>query len=759
MTKSINAKDQAPRWHLIYYGLAGFDIVTVIATLILSSSILAIYVNSVDESSIWAKRAGAISDLNLSLVSVNTPGNDVFESQAPKTELDNLIKAHRQFQQLYATIIQDLKNIEDNRLSTTLIEKLAYVNTKEQEILAEARAVLAAYSAGNRETAGNHMASMDQQFSKASEHLADVGKDIRLRQQQLLDGEIKKAKELKEYEYIIVGLVIIMICCVVVYGHTLSKRMRNNQTQIDELLAKNNAIIATSPNGIITMDKQGKIQTYNPACTAIFGYTESEAIGKDCSMLMGEANTQAHAIYVDRYLSTGNSTVIGAGRELSGKKKDGTIFPIHLSVNHIALGPNIEDIFVGTIQDLSEQNQLQNELIDAKDKAENSARVKSEFLASMSHEIRTPMNGVLGMLGALSKGHLSNDQANQVQMAKGSAESLLNIINDILDFSKIEAGKLKIEQVVFNIKELINEVIGLYDLAAQEKSITLSADIKDITNPWVIGDPVRVRQILTNLVGNAIKFTEQGTICVRAETQNNSNQQPTFNCSVIDSGIGISQQMQQHLFDSFTQADSSTTRKYGGTGLGLAITKQLVELMGGNISIESQANKGSTFSFNIALGLANPAEAHNSEKALSEGMAAHASSSSKLAGSKILLAEDNKINQQVALFTLEDDIGLEVDVADNGLEVLSALSNCDNNQPYQLILMDCQMPEMDGFEATASIRAGKAGESYCQVPIIALTANAIKGDREKCLAAGMNDYVSKPIDIDELSEVLQKYLA
>ena len=553
---------------------------------------------------------------------------------------------------------------------------------------------------------------------------------------------------------------------------------------------------------------------------------------------------------------------------------------------------------VGTNIDVSEQQNLQNLKQEALELAEESLRLKSEFLASMSHEIRTPMNGVLGMLGLLEHTELTKQQLHYVELASTSAQSLLSLINDILDFSKIEAGKLELEIIDFDLRTLLGNFAESMAVRSQENNTELILDVAGLQTYMVKGDPGRIRQILSNLVGNAIKFTSEGEIVIKAAiSPAEHSQSMIFHCSVTDTGIGIPPDKVGLLFDSFTQVDSSTTRKYGGTGLGLAIVKQLCQLMDGDIRVSSELGVGSTFSFDIkvqaseqkkvmmptidikgtrilivddnstnlevlktqleqwgakvtqaksgyeAMALVEQTPAnffrvaildmqmpgmdgatlgakihnhHNSRETklimmTSMGERGDASYFAELgfcayfpkpattsdlfdaltvvvegkealevaqplvtthhlqslkrntreveiaSDARILLVEDNQINQTVVQGIL-GNLGVQADVANNGLEAIAMLNASKSDRLYQVVFMDCQMPEMDGYEATRKIRHGAAGEAYLHVPVIAMTANAMKGDKEKCLAAGMSDYTTKPVDGDIIEQKLAYWL-
>jgi CheY-like chemotaxis protein len=352
------------------------------------------------------------------------------------------------------------------------------------------------------------------------------------------------------------------------------------------------------------------------------------------------------------------------------------------------------------------------------------------------------MNGVVGMLSLLSNTPLTDEQKEYISLVNSSSESLLTLINSILDYSKIESGKLEIESIHFNIADIINEVVMIMAAIAEKKSLGLTIKSIELSQKTVIGDPTRLKQILINLISNAIKFTEQGGIELEVLLVEVNNEQLNFSCKVRDTGIGISQEQQDNIFSPFSQADNSTTRKYGGTGLGLTIVKQLCELMTGDIKIDSTLTKGSCFSFNL---LYQKPENDISEKSEENTPIKNVN----LLFKKILLVEDNRINQIVAT-TILSKLKLKADIADNGIKAIEKLKSAS----YDLILMDCQMPEMDGYETTRAIRAGKAGKEHQDIHIIAMTANAMKGDKEKCMNAGMNDYLAKPIDIDKLHQKL-----
>jgi len=387
---------------------------------------------------------------------------------------------------------------------------------------------------------------------------------------------------------------------------------------------------------------------------------------------------------------------------------------------------------------------LNEELRRAKDAAEEASRLKSQFLANISHDLRTPMNGVIGMTALALKTELSEEQRDYLTTVLTSAESLLCLLNDILDFSKIEAGKLTLEAIPFDLREVVEQTIKSLKVFADQKGLAVRWRVDPAIPERLVGDPVRFRQILTNLVSNAIKFTDCGGVDVEVELESAANEEAVLRVAVRDTGIGIPPEKIKAIFEPFTQADGSTTRRFGGTGLGLSISSRLAELMGGRIWVESEVGKGSVFFVTLRLAVAPAEVAKPSTAPARDGPCA-------AARLRILVAEDNPINQRVAARILELD-GHQVTLAGDGRQAWELASS----RPFDLILMDVQMPVMSGLEAARLIRERERSRGG-HIPIIALTASAMKGDRERCLEAGMDDYLSKPLRPSALREMIARY--
>jgi PAS domain S-box-containing protein len=673
---------------------------------------------------------------------------------------------------------------------------------------------------------------------------------------------------------------------------TVSERTRDLQErtlELQEACEHKNAIVHTAPDAVIGMGPDGRITGWNPPAERIFGYSAAEVMRRPLSeIIIPEKFRDLHEAGLRRYQQEGTSTLLNTRVEMAALRRDGKEIPIEFSIAPIRSGT--ETSFCAFVRDVTERLQTARTLCRAKDAAEAANRAKSEFLANMSHEIRTPMNGILGMTELLLDTDLTGEQRDSLDLVKSSADALMRVINDILDYSKIEAGKLDLDPIEFPLRDALEDTLKTLALRAHNKGLELACEFGADVPARVVGDPGRLRQIIVNLVGNAIKFTETGEVVVRAQLRGQSVDGCYVHFEVSDTGIGVPPEKQQIIFDPFSQADGSTTRRFGGTGLGLTISSRLVALMGGQIGIESEVGRGSTFHFDAHFGRAKSREAETPPSASPKlkglrvlvvddnetnrrvltgmlrlwgarptgvdggppaieeirraaaageaypllltdammpdmdgfmlieelrkepglapqtimmltsadrqadaarcrrlGMAAYLvkpvkadelqiailaalsgmrrdqrtgappkpeaarATDEPAANLRLLLAEDNLVNQRVAIHILEK-AGHSVFAVGNGRQALEALAR----EAFDIVLMDVQMPEMDGLEATDAIRMQEQVTGGHQ-PIVAMTAHAMKGDRERCLEGGMDDYVSKPVRADELLGVLQKH--
>ncbi|MFS2124632.1 PAS domain S-box protein [Pseudomonas sp. Pseusp97] len=522
--------------------------------------------------------------------------------------------------------------------------------------------------------------------------------------------------------------------CVVIRDLSLRKQHERGLQLAHE---QQRAILMAAPNGIAFINKEVIVQA-NSSLHDVFGYAQGELLGKSPIIWLGADELPDSVVDIRRLLHEGKTY----RRELQLRREDGSVF--WGAVNARAVTPG--DLSRGSIwvvQDVSLQHAAIQRMREARELAEQAARVKAEFLANMSHEIRTPMNAIIGMTYLVMATRLDERQRDYLGKLQSSSRHLLGVLDDILDFSKIEAGKLQLDSQDFSLQRLLLESTSLLQERIQDKGLALSMKVAPQVPDQLRGDPLRLRQILLNYLSNAIKFTEHGRIEIAVALNEEHAGKLCIEFSVSDTGIGLSEQQCAKLFNSFQQADASTTRRYGGTGLGLAIARQLALLMEGDVAVRSVPGQGSTFSFTACL-----QRAHGRLRL--EPDAGAGITMNRPLGGRVLLAEDNLLNQQVAAELLSA-MGCQVEIAGNGREALDRLQQ----ESYDLVLMDMQMPVLDGLAATRELRLLP---HLADLPVVAITANAMREDREACRAAGMNDFISKPFEPQTLYDVLQRWL-
>ena len=494
-------------------------------------------------------------------------------------------------------------------------------------------------------------------------------------------------------------------------------------------------VFEASPIGIALSDMDGRYLELNRACEVMFGVVRENIVGKDPVTLGWLKSAEELNELSRRLVSFGcvDAQEMAYTNPTAGKRT-GLVWLREVTIHH---APHI----LSFLLDITDRKHMEEELQRARSGAEAATRAKSEFLANMSHEIRTPLNGVLGLSALLNEKSLPDDTHSMVRLIRASGETLAKILDDVLDFSKIECGKLELEQAPFSLRESLEWGVDLFRMKATEKHLALRLTVDSGVPARLTGDATRIRQILANLISNAIKFTEEGSIEIKAglAPEGAPDGKCRIRVEVCDTGIGIPAEKLDRLFRSFGQVDASTSRRFGGTGLGLVICRRLVEMMGGAIGVESRAGEGSVFAFDFVAGI--PAA---TEPAPARGQ------DTKLAQMRILVAEDNPVNQ-VVINRMLQRLGCNADLVSDGLDVLRQVQAT----PYDLVLMDIQMPGIDGLEAARRIRTLSAAHS--RIPIVALTASATVDDRGACVAAGMNDYLTKPLDLDALRKVLEHW--
>jgi PAS domain S-box-containing protein len=557
----------------------------------------------------------------------------------------------------------------------------------------------------------------------------------------------------------------------------VSKTIRGLSQNIEKSEARLQKTIDTALDAVVTTDAAGMITGWNVQAETVFGWSEQEALGRPLdSLILPVSGRDGYRRELARFLETRETQVVSKRLELTAVRKDGGEFPVEWSMSPIWL--NNDCMFSSFIRDITERKQAEDAqsnyrmqlerevsmrtealeaLREAKDHAESASRAKSEFLAHMSHEIRTPMNGILGMTELLLQTELSEKQHHFVDTVYRSGSTLLRLINDVLDFSKVEAGKIELEHIRFDLVKTVREVTDLFVEQAQGKGINLTCVLAESVPSVLQGDPVRLQQILMNLVNNAVKFTKQGSITLTVTVAEASASHALVRFEVQDSGVGIEPAAQAKIFEAFSQGDGSTARKYGGTGLGLSIVKQLAQLMEGAVGVRSEPGHGATFWCTARLEKVSGNTREGRKKSISRRGDVGPNGDlkipeTKVAGARVLLVEDNPVNREVAVCMLEQ-LGCQVVAVEHGRDAVAATECAE----FEVVLMDCQMPEMDGLSATKAIRDGEQRTGR-HVTIVALTAHAIEGDREGCLAAGMDDYMTKPFTQGELGIMIQKWV-
>ncbi|MFM9888018.1 MAG: response regulator [Burkholderiales bacterium] len=917
-TSRGHRKQGRPGWHYVYFLLAGFDLIAVALGLYLSHATALVYTRSIAVNQIWVERATQYSQLGALAQAVNAPGNDVFDTRDIAGGRQAVSSALAVFNASLNAARKELQRAPGATEAAPMLRHFDAIALAMNAMVDESAQIFDYFALGRADLAGKRMATMDRKYAQLTGTLAQLQNAVSQIQHANLEKQAAVATELRRYEALIAALIVLMMLGAIWYGHRISRQFDIDTEEKERHLAAIRGV-------------QAQAQTSEERLRTAIDALDDAFVLYDADDRLVLCNGR----YREFYPLSAPLMVPGArfediiresarrGQQVEGVDRIEEWVAKRLADHHLASGYSEQRLADGRWLRVSERRTPDggiagfrvdiSGLKNAQARAEAANKAKSQFLANMSHEIRTPMNGVLGMSELLLETELDDRQRRFAEAIQHSGAGLLGIINDILDFSKIEAGRLELDHIEFDLRGLTDEVMELFSEMAGRKGLELTCRIDDALPAHLMGDPLRLRQILTNLVGNAIKFTSHGEIAVEIVPAPADLIQPTSDgvretpsCAILarvrDTGIGIDPRTLDRLFEAFSQADGSTSRKYGGTGLGLVIVKQLAEQMGGGVGVASTPSQGSTFWFTARLEIAEHVErsspltalgdvrvllvednptnrgilehqlaalglridsAENGIRALellreatlrgqsyrlalidrkmpkmdglalavavnadatlaglrmimlssvespdernqarAAGIAAHLAkpirraelervvldvlgigSSARQKGTeasrrsekfqlntRVLLAEDNPINRQIAIVMLEQ-LGCSVEHVADGADAIRLAQA----EPFDLIMMDCQMPEVDGFAATAAIRAQEARargahrggaesdpgpdrRNAGRVPIVALTANAMDGDRERCLAAGMDDYIAKPFGKAQLLAVLERWV-
>lgn len=893
LTRTEKKKDRLSA-SFIYITLTILNILASCVGLYINDKLITDYRAAVVSNQTWHRYQTNISQLTTLAIAANAPGNDVFISQDPAAEEERYAKTAAAFIGALATLEKDLEEHDTGQKKEALSNHAQETHIAFRNMSKSAREVFLFFLKGDKDESAKKMAEMDQYFGTVSKSLSKISTVASEIQQDELQEELQKLETLKKSESIVVASIIILISGTVFYAILSRRRIAEERAERRSLHARLSSQMdaINRSQAVLELDMRGQIIGANENFLNIFGYNSSEIVHLSHGGILDSEYTHSldYAMMWERmrkaeYVVCEHAATAKDGRKLWISALYNPILndlgvPVSVLkfVSDMTSRKQAEEALSGYADTMEKKN---TELEKAHRDAERATRMKSEFLANMSHEIRTPMNGIIGMAELLLETPLDKKQLHYAKTVNASAESLLTIIDDILDFSKIEAGKLKLEPIPLNLRELVNQTGALFMGRAKDKGLSIEIVYSPTAPEWIMADSVRIRQIVNNYISNAIKFTEKGSITLKVESKEISSNLVEITFSVIDTGIGIPKDVQKTLFEKFTQADSSTTRKYGGTGLGLAICKQLALMMNGDVGVHSVPGAGSTFWCSLEIALCDePSQnteaviAHQSlaglkilaaddtplnleilqEIALSAGMhfsgcqngvialdllrrsaakgepydvlildylmpgdlngadiarqilddptvagtniilltsAPDAESPETLrniniaatlakpvrkasllealaaasigraqrprlqrrTNCRVLLAEDNKINQEF-ISELLTRLGCITTCVSNGTEALNAVKS----HSFDLILMDCEMPDMDGYSASTAITLLQSQGKIPNVPIIALTAHTGEDQKRKCFAAGMKDHLAKPLKRGQLEDALARWV-
>lgn len=749
------------RWHYVYFVLAAVDIAAITASLSFSRAIISDFSDAVEVNHRWVQRQGLYSDLSKIAGEMSTPGTDVFESKNVDREAMRLKAAASQFEEHLELARTEARQHVPEPQVDEVIRGLSRFGDHVEEAHTQSLEILRLAREDKYDEAVHHLALMSHAHGEGSKELNELNQFIRGVQDTRFEVQLSEAETMRGYQSWFGAGVLLMVGFVSWYGHKLSRAIHDSidtttaqAAALADQEARLRTIFNTASEGIVTVNDQGVIESCNQATLQLFDCEESAIVGTLLGALVDRTDSDEITEENRSLRILDIQSLIGTKQELIAHRPDGSQFYAEFSAAEVKF--NDHSVITGIMTDITDRKAFEEELQEARVEAEAATAAKSQFLANMSHEIRTPMSAIIGYSDLLLEPNQSRDERNScVDTIRRNADHLLTLINDILDLSKIEADKMTLEQIPCSPCQIVSDVASLMRVRATEKEIDFHINYDSPVPASITSDPVRVRQVLINLVGNSIKFTKKGAVKVHIWSENLEGADPTMHFRVVDSGIGMNDEQVTRLFRPFTQADYSTTRQFGGTGLGLTICKRLVEAMGGEISVSSVPGLGSSFDFHVPTGsldgieiIQEPSET-TLEPTLDRNL--ELGEQDKVEG-RVLLAEDGVDNRRLISYHLKK-AGCKVTTAENGkIAHDEARAAVERGEPFDIIFMDMQMPVMDGYTATSKLK--EAGYEY---PICALTAHAMNGDREKCLGAGCDDYLTKPINADKLIAAVRQY--